>query len=97
MSQIAGSILIVGAAMVHMMERGFLLHHDAAGALGNSIRMAGYSIAKVNGSVGRAGMGSPPEIRYIVYGLLGAGAFLLIAGFIVDLRRPRARDASNQN
>lgn len=97
MSQIAGSILIVGAAIVHMMDRGFLLQHDAAGRLGNSIQMAGYSIAKVDGSVGRAGMGSPPEIHYIVYGLLGAGAILLIAGFIVDLRRPRTRDALNQN
>ncbi|AMV19181.1 hypothetical protein [Planctomyces sp. SH-PL14] len=95
MSQIAGSILIVGAALVHMMERAILFQHDAAAGLGSSIRMAGYSIAKVNGSVGRQGIGSPPEIRYIVWGLAGVGAVLLLAGFVLDLRRLRGRDSSS--
>jgi hypothetical protein len=90
MSQIAGSILIVGAALVHIMEQDSLREAISLQQLNIGIRTAAQTVARVDGGpIMTVGPVSSPATRYFVGGLLAVGIVLLVLGVVMDLRRPK--------
>lgn len=94
MSQIAGSILIVGAALVHVLEQGSRREAESLMHLNTGMRLAAQTVARINGGpIATVGTASSPATRYFVEGLLAAGIVLLVLGVVMDLRRPKTLTA----
>lgn len=90
MSQIAGSILIAAAALVHVIHEDS--RQEAASMQGVEIRIASAAatIAHVNGGVFSSGpIPESPATRYWIRGLLASGVVLVAFRMASEWRRSR--------